>query len=318
MKPTEPIERLLERTPVPSLSEGPHRDRLRNQLLEQSTISYPRKTKMSILNRISPVVKIALAVFTAILLIGTGWAAEKIYEKLVTIKVMTSEPKEVTMPDGSKGYSVTAAATEVDSNDPKAVEDANRLLRDSLAAEEKRQETIQKAINLGRFRLLDVGSQVAHECQDVGSDRVFQVSHCTLDVYEDVAYVVDVDTKASGEKGTAQTVTGTVQTAVVTTGSKDKKRPMTLKVNAQSGKMHDASAQASGDGAMSVVVTDTPGAAPATTSWKDHLRLIREGKRQLLHATVQTVYVYEVTLDDGSKVSYSCPFELRLPKVKAG
>jgi hypothetical protein len=312
MNPTEPVERLLEQTPVPSLSAGPHRDRLRTQLLEQSTTTYPRKTKMSISKRVSPALKIALAVLAAILLIGTGWAAEKIYEKIITIRIVTSEPKEVIMPDGTKGYSVTAAATEVDVNDPKAVEEANRVLKESLAAEEKRQDAIQKAITLGRFRLLDVGSQITHQCQDVGSDRVFQLTRCTLDTCDDVAHVIDADIELSGKTGAAQTVTGTVRTAIVTPGSKDKKLPMTLRVDAQPGKM----LKASGDGATSVVVTDASGAVQATTSWKDHLRMILDGKRQLLHATVQTVYVYEVTLDDGSKVSYGCPFELKLPKAQ--
>jgi hypothetical protein len=316
MKPVEPVERLLEQTPVPSLSQGPHRDRLRNQLLEQSTTTYSRKTKMSISNRISPALKIALAVLVAVFLIGTGWTAEKIYEKIITIRVMTSEPKEVTMPDGSKGYSVTAAATEIDSNDPKAIEDANRILKESLASEEKQQAAIQNAIGLGRFRLLDVGSQITHECQDVGADKVFHVLHCTLGSCEDVAHVVDAGAVTSGAKDNVQTVTGTVRTAFVTPGGKDKKLPMTLKVNAQGGES-GSSTKTSSEGAATVVLNGAPEASLATTSWNDHLRMIREGKRKLLHATVQSVYVYEVTLDDGAKVNYSCPFELTLPKVKA-
>ena len=174
MKPAEPIERLLEQTPVPSLSEGPHGDRLRNQLLEHSTTIYLRKTKMSLSNRIPPALRTALAALVAILLIGSGWAAEKIYEQM-TIRVEVSKPKEITLPDGTKAYSTVASVVDVDPNDPKSVEKADRTLKESLAAEEKRQDAMQKAIAAGRFRLIDVESNITHEYRDAGSDKTLQI-----------------------------------------------------------------------------------------------------------------------------------------------
>lgn len=306
MKPAEPIERLLEQTPVPSLSEGPHGDRLRNQLLEHSTTIYLRKTKMSLSNRISPALRTALAALVAILLIGSGWAAEKIYEQM-TIRVEVSKPKEITLPDGTKAYSTVASVVDVNPNDPKSVEKADRTLKESLAAEEKRQDAMQKAIAAGRFRLIDVESNITHEYRDAGSDKTLQIMRLPN---KDVGQIIGASSVNNSCEKNASRGGG-----AAAEGKNGKTAIVFDVVASGSSKAVTTTARRAKDGAMTVVV-DGSGVAGATMPWKDHLRMIREGKRTLLHATVQPFYVYELTLDDGSKASYWCSFELKKPGAK--
>lgn len=50
------------------------------------------------------------------------------------------------------------------------------------------------------------------------------------------------------------------------------------------------------------------------TSWQDHLNAIKEGKRELVKVMVTNRYVYEITLDDGSKAIFSYGGEEPLSK----
>src|SRR3989304_1947052 len=125
MKSTDEIERLLEQTPVPTIAEGPHREQLKQQLLEQTQtiLRKEEKMRMSLFNRMPPMMKLAAALLGAAVLIGTGWAAEKIYMKWNGISF--------TLPGGGE--------MEVSSTDPSAVETAKRHSEEEnkLIAEKK-------------------------------------------------------------------------------------------------------------------------------------------------------------------------------------
>ena len=41
------------------------------------------------------------------------------------------------------------------------------------------------------------------------------------------------------------------------------------------------------------------------TTWKEHLKLIRDGKRQLLDIQVVNSYTYEMTANDGTKITFN-------------
>ena len=83
MKSIDEIEGLLGQTPVPDLLDGPHREQLKRQLLEQYALRpMERRTTMSVFRTIPPMFKVAAALLAAVILVGSGWAAEKIYQKL--------------------------------------------------------------------------------------------------------------------------------------------------------------------------------------------------------------------------------------------
>ena len=105
MKSIDEIERLLGQTPAPCVVEGPHREQLKQRLLEQSQTAQPRRepVKISVFRRMPSLVKLAAALLVAAILIGTGWAAEKIYKMVTGESTVIShrEPSGVTSEFGT-------------------------------------------------------------------------------------------------------------------------------------------------------------------------------------------------------------------------
>ena len=74
MKYKEDIEKLLADAPVPAVVPGPHRARLKCELLSQMQ---RKETKMPLFKTMlsTPKRKIAFACCTALLLVATAWGA---------------------------------------------------------------------------------------------------------------------------------------------------------------------------------------------------------------------------------------------------
>ena len=79
------MERLLEQVPVPTLREGSHRQELKTELLN-ATVRSPRKGAQPMNTndryRLTRLMKLAAVLLIAALLVATGWAAEKVYQKI--------------------------------------------------------------------------------------------------------------------------------------------------------------------------------------------------------------------------------------------
>ena len=128
MKRIDPIERILAETPLPHIAEGAHREQLKQRLLAEVQSAQPGRNRMGrFTDRI--LIGKAAAVLAAVLLIGAGWAAEKIYKKFfsrVSVTLEQSRTEAVKLPNGAMMGTVRGVFTEVDANDPKALETAKR------------------------------------------------------------------------------------------------------------------------------------------------------------------------------------------------
>ena len=103
MERIDPTERLLRETPVPLLMEGVHREQLKQRLLAHAQSAQPRRKEMiKFAGRFSKL-KVAATLAAVMILIGTGWAAEKMYQKFftkVSVTLERSPTREWKLPDG--------------------------------------------------------------------------------------------------------------------------------------------------------------------------------------------------------------------------
>jgi hypothetical protein len=78
----------------------------------------------------SPALRAAAIILAAAMMVGVGWAAEKIYEKLTftqAMLILEKHPRqEWTLPSGEELTTVGTTVTDVDPNDPAAIESAHR------------------------------------------------------------------------------------------------------------------------------------------------------------------------------------------------
>ena len=129
MERIDPTERLLRETPVPLLMEGVHREQLKQRLLAHAQSAQPRRKEMlKFADRFS-MLKVAATLAAAMILISTGWAAEKMYQKFftkVSVTLERSPTREWKIPDGRNLFTSEWIGTAVDPDDPKSVETAKR------------------------------------------------------------------------------------------------------------------------------------------------------------------------------------------------
>ncbi len=146
MKNADPIERLLGQTPAPSVVEGPHREQLKQRLLESPQTAQPGRTRMlkSLWGRMSLTTKLAAALMVAAVLFGTAWAAEEVYNKFIGgLLVLEETPAQtIESPDGTRACISGVIVTNVDPNDPNAIETAR------LHHEEMKQLVAEKKYKL--------------------------------------------------------------------------------------------------------------------------------------------------------------------------
>ncbi len=129
MERIDPTERLLRETPVPLLVEGEHREQLKQRLLAHAQSAQPRRKEMIRFAGRFSVLKVAAGLAAVVILIGTGWAAEKIYEKFftkVSVILERSPMRESKLPDGRTLYIGSVFGWVGDYGDPKAVETVKR------------------------------------------------------------------------------------------------------------------------------------------------------------------------------------------------
>ena len=129
MERIDQTERLLRETPVPLLVEGEHREQLKQRLLAHAQSAQPRRKEMFRFARRFSMLRVAAGLAAVVILIGTGWAAERLYEKFftrVSVILEQSHKREWKLPDGTKMLGVEIIGTVVDASDPKAIETAKR------------------------------------------------------------------------------------------------------------------------------------------------------------------------------------------------
>ena len=218
---------------------------------------------MSWLNRMPPLLKLAAAFLLAAVLVGTGWAAERLYRKFTQISLVLATAKrhheEMKELIAQKKYKFVKTFDSLCGEKQYVYrfdysDGSHEGMNFSMPLEnvaswddyrrkcDRQHDQIQAAVAAGRFRLVNMDVVCHQICRDVDSNETLDVQRIQHDDGKDVAY------------------------ATVTTA----KEPEFVQ----------------------------------RTSWKDHLRAIREGKRELLDLTIRKYFSYEVTLDDGSKAMF--------------
>ena len=135
MKYEQDIEKLLADAPVPTVVSGPHRTRLKNELLGQMR---RKETEMRVWKSMVSTAKrkIAFACCAALILVASAWGAEKAYKKISafftheSVIVDTVPPEKITTPDGREVFvgSTLGVSVGYGSEDP-TFSDAKLLAR---------------------------------------------------------------------------------------------------------------------------------------------------------------------------------------------
>lgn len=285
------------------------------QPLDQACLGQPRpmerkeeQVRSSIFARIPPVLKIAAGFLAAAILIGTGWAAEKVYLKLTKLVVRledfdgrTSE-WSLTLPDGSiekmqTCLSVGGKAIDV-SSDPQQRQAA-------VAAAKQEHEEVKRLIAAKKyefreeFKWLDGCPRYTYKFKLADGKAIEQDFGVRL---EDVASWDDylrrekeANVRHHAEINKAIKA-GRFRLIDVSTFLEQLCRDV------KSGRKLRVLRDEPGDGRQLAFLTPD-GASQEVETWQEHLQAIRDGRRELLGLDIRgRHYKYELIFDDGSKV----------------
>jgi hypothetical protein len=326
MKEIERIESLLQAAPLPCVEAGPHREQLKRRLLDSPDAAQPRRMPMRIASfkKMSSLMKLSTVALAVVILIGTGLAAEKIYEKLKFSRLSIifgreDLRKEFTLPDGTilfRGH--FHGSTSVDANDPNAIEKSRQF------HEEMKQLIAQKKYKFCRTMDLHGTTQYLYLFYHAGDKHQhmgmnFEIPLENVTSWED--YLDKCDQRH--EKIYKAVLAGNFRLLDcheslvhfcrdVESGEKIEVTHIRL----EDGKELAMALLALPEG----VEWDSEAAVKPRpeqqTSWKKHLDLIRKGKRELLDMKSHKTYTYEATLADGSQTTFNVNKPLKKPAQK--
>lgn len=269
--------------------------------------------KISRFARMSPAMKVAATLLAAAILIGTGWAGEKIYEKLTTETtevVHVSPSKPVTLPDGSQmGVGGGMWGASVSPNDPHPMETVKRRHEemDRLIAEKKYKATGVQEFGIGPVKHKAYGYQ-------------FTFADGTR---EQAGFSFPLENVSSLEE-----LNRTSREAILKEAEKTHKAIASGKCRLIDVKVDEIHLCRNGASKQKIkvrrfvngssmdfahVVPDTGNESPPEyqltkhSSWEEHLKAIREGRRDLLGVETFITYYYETVLEDGSKFVFQGP-----------
>jgi hypothetical protein len=299
MKSIDEIERLLGQTPAPCVVEGTHREQLKQRLLESAQSAQPRRErmKMSLVSRMSPMMKVAAGFALAAVLIGTGWAAEKIYMKWngISFTLESYTGRSVKLPNGATldlgGGTTEMGIVSNDPNDfgPNAVERAkrhheeqNKLIAEKKYKFVKTREYLSQTNYVYTFTFAD-GS---HETTTVA------IPLETVTSWDDYRQ----KQQEQSEKIYKAVVAGNFRLIDVHTTDDWICRDADSREKLDVRHVYDT--------AEATIEAAKEPKQVQEMSWQDHLKAIREGKRELLGPKNETFYTYEAVLEDGSKATF--------------
>jgi hypothetical protein len=306
MKSIDQIERLLGQTPAPCVVEGPHREKLKQQLLEKVQSAQPRREemRMSLLKRVPSMMKLAAALLVAAVLVGTGWAAEKVYKKLTKTVILERRPVRTrTLPNGRTVHGGWGIGTQVSSEDPNAVETAKRH------HEEMKQLIAQKKYELIKTRDHGIYGPKGYLYKFTFSDgsngtNLFLMPLENVDSWEDYWQKQEKREEQRDEQISKAIAAGkfrlidvvVMQFHICRDVGSDRKIEFQRLPGPQGKDFADEAPT------LDNLSTFVPG--KLRMSWQDHLQAIRDGKRELLDVRIGKNYAYEMVLEDGSKAVY--------------
>jgi hypothetical protein len=285
------------RCPSPGLDNRIRSGRPEREAAQQPMSGPGGRTRTSWFNRMPPLLKLAAGLLLAALFVGTGWTAEKLYRKFTRISVVLDEGKRRswTLPNGNKMGTGWTIGTDVDANNPHAVETAKR-----------QHQEMKELIAQKKYKFVKTFESLSGEKQYVYSFTYSDGTHGGLNFsmpLENVASWDDYQRKCDRQHERIQAAVAVGRFRLVNTDvvchhiCRDVESNETLDVQRI---RHDDGK----DVAYATVTTAKKPEFVQRTSWQDHLRAIREGKRELLDLKTHKHYSYEVTLDDGSKAMF--------------
>ncbi len=305
------VERLLEQVTVPTLREGPHRERLKRELLDATERSRRNGEEPMNANgrlRMTRLMKLAAGVLIAALLVATGWAAEKVYQKVTKsyyVELEKYDGSPVELPDGrddanSSMSVVSVVGTTIPDNAPPGSAEKvkrNHEVMKRLIAEKKYKfiETFEippdsQTQYAYRFTLPDgehVNMNFSMRLEDVAS-------------WEEYLQKSKEQLRQRNEQISKAIAAGKFRLLDVEPLATHVCRDVDVsqKLLVQRIELPDGKE-------IALVRGETAAVPGYQTSWQDHLQAVRQGERVLLDLQVSENYTYEITLDDGSTTIFT-------------
>jgi hypothetical protein len=254
----------------------------------------------------SPMMKVAAAFVAAAVLIGTGWAGEKIYKKLTQVSVTLERfPQRTwTLPGFGSMISGGSLSETVDSGDPQALEAVKRRHEEmkKLIAEKKYElvkSYVSKFDGLKNYVYKFTFADGSTKNQDL------EVPLESVDSWE--VYLRKVEERHDQERQAISkaVVAGKFRLLdvdqIIVHICRDVGGDQKFKV--QHIPLPD------GNDIALIRPFDLEAENQATTmpqtSWQEHLQAVREGKREILSLDSCPNYTYEAVLEDGFKAVFS-------------
>jgi len=311
MERIDPIERLLRETPVPLVVEGVHREQLKERLLAHAQSAQPRRKEMIRFAGRFSMLKVAATLAAVMILIGTGWAAAMFYQKFftrVSVILERSPTQQWKLPDGTNMFIGRMIGTDVNSDDPKALETVKRH------HEEMKQLVAQKKYDfIKTFEFMDQKEYVYKFTFADGShdNTNFSMPLDNVVSWEDYQQKQEQKQKQRQEQINKALAAGRfrlIDTDVILAhicrevATKQEYRIQRIPLPDPKDKaLHrEIALYRPFDVGAWEKTTTMP-----QTSWQDHLDAVRDGKWELLSEETIPSYKYEVVLDDGSKTVFN-------------
>jgi hypothetical protein len=307
MKNINHIDRLLGQTRSPCVVEGPHREQLKQRLLEELQTARPRSEprELSVFGRSPSLMKLAGGLLIVAVLIGSGWAAETIYRRLMWEGTVLSH------------RGPTGVTTDFETNA------ANPGQRKTQAQEEIRRIVAQRKYKFVR-RIDRPGGDTYYLYFFPLSDGTRMKAKYPPPRLEDVAswdeyqrkaeqYAAerrrDIEQAVAGGKGRLINV---IVTEIHVCRDVESNQSLEVRRAAP-----DCPEEGTDDFAYvypgGIQEHERSGDSVfGTTSWPEHLKAIRDGKRELLDIRLVKQGIYEAVRADGSKFV----FPRELPPAK--
>jgi hypothetical protein len=313
MNHNDSFERFLEQTALPNVIEGSHREQLKQQLLATTQL-IPRKEdcmKRSVSSRTPPILKAAAALLAALVLVGTGWATEKIYKRFTVTSLVEKQPELVLkLPNGATYELIRETGRGLSGNSEQEIEGEKRRLEEvkKLIAEKKyvfvAEEVFRGTTRYNYEFQLEDGSKT----RESFGMRLENVSS-----YEDYVRQHDARVKKAIETGYFRLVNAEPQMVHICRDSGGDEKYKVFYIREPDGK----------EFGYEVLLPEKPiDCKPKYTvdhseriPWQEHLDAVKAGRREIVDFSVFHRCVYELTMEDGSKILWSYNGEL-LTKVK--
>lgn len=306
MTSIDEIERHLLLVPNANVIEGPHREHLKQQLLAQPLpLQQVQKSKMRWRPALSHAARIAAGILVAAMLVGAGWAAEKVYSKLTFAQVdvtLDKQPREDWKLSNGKALvgSGGKVGTVVKSGDPEAV----------IAAQQRNAE-MKELIARKKYTLLssfenEFTGETEYVYKFASADGTSHAMNFSMRL-DDVSSWDDYQQKKKEqtrhyreqvnkaiEAGRYRLIDQDVYLLHICMDRETKKKLRVQRLRSPNGE--DDALYRPYDSAEENKAVTMP-----RSSWQEHLRAVRDGKLDLLDVELTPNYKYEMIFEDGSK-----------------